>query len=105
MVFVGYGINDNILRVREKVDLMVFHSGCKHFHQSLLEIRGQWLRVLLSLSILWGRRERERLKQCESTQESLAHWFLDTTLMAWMAEVGKILLMHTVGMAATKIGR
>ena len=80
MVFVGYGINDNILRVREKVDLMVFHSGCKHFHQSLLEIRGQWLWALLSLSILWGR--KEILKQCESTQDSLAHWSLDTTWMA-----------------------
>ena len=60
---------------------------------------------VISVYTLRKKRERERLKQCESTQESLAHWFLDTTLMAWMAEVGKILLMHTVGMAATKIGR
>ena len=33
-------------------------------------IRNQWLRALLSLSLLWGR--RERLKQYQSSQESLA---------------------------------
>ena len=36
MVLVGYGRNDNRLRVSEKVDWMVFHSGRKHVHQRLL---------------------------------------------------------------------
>ena len=36
-VLVGYGSNDNRLRVWKKaVDCMVFHSDCKHLHQRLL---------------------------------------------------------------------
>ena len=38
MVLVGYGINDNRLRVKENMDWMVFHSDCKHLHQRLLAI-------------------------------------------------------------------
>ena len=30
MVLVGYGINENRWRVRQKVDRMAFHSDCKH---------------------------------------------------------------------------
>ena len=36
MVLVGYGSNDNKLRLWKKVDWMVFHSVCKHLHQRLL---------------------------------------------------------------------
>ena len=39
-------------------------------------IRNQWLWALLFLSILWGK--KERLKQCQSSQDSLAQWSLDT---------------------------
>ena len=41
MVLVGYVINDNRLRVREKKDWMVFHSDCKYLRQRLLAIRNQ----------------------------------------------------------------
>ena len=37
MVLVGYGINDNRLRVKENMD-WIFHSDCKHLHQRLLAI-------------------------------------------------------------------
>ena len=33
MVLVGYGSNDNMLRVCKKVDSLFSHSDCKHFHQ------------------------------------------------------------------------
>ena len=36
-----------------------------------------WLRALLSLSMLWGR--RKRLKKCQFSQDSLAPWSLDAT--------------------------
>ena len=36
MVLVGYGSNDNRLRVWEKVDWMVYHSDCRYLHQGLL---------------------------------------------------------------------
>ena len=36
MVLVGYGSNDNRLRLWEKVDWMFYHSHCKHLHQRLL---------------------------------------------------------------------
>ena len=35
-VLVGYGSNNNSLRVWEKFDWMVCHSDCKHLHQGLL---------------------------------------------------------------------
>ena len=41
MVLVGYGINDNRLRIREKVDIMNFYSDCKDLHQRLLAITYQ----------------------------------------------------------------
>ena len=36
MVLVGWGSNDNRLRVGEKLDWIICHSDCKHLHQSLL---------------------------------------------------------------------
>ena len=33
MVLVGYGSNDNMLRVCKKVDSLFSHSDCKHLHQ------------------------------------------------------------------------
>ena len=42
-------------------------------------IRNQWLRALLSLSLLWGR--RERLKQYQSSKDFLAPWSLGA---AWI---------------------
>ena len=33
MVLVGYGSNDNRLRVWEKVDWIICHSDCKHLYQ------------------------------------------------------------------------
>ena len=41
MVLVGYGINDNRLRIKKMVDFMVFYCDCKHCHQRLLAIRCQ----------------------------------------------------------------
>ena len=34
MALLGYGINHNRLRVREKMDWMVFHSDWKHLYQN-----------------------------------------------------------------------
>ena len=36
MESVGYGINDNKLRVSEKVDWVAFHSNRKHLRQRVL---------------------------------------------------------------------
>ena len=33
MVLVGYGSNDNKIRVGEKVNWIICHSDCKHLHQ------------------------------------------------------------------------
>ena len=41
MVLVGYGINDNRLKVRENVNWMVFHSDCRYHCHRLLTIRNQ----------------------------------------------------------------
>ena len=38
IILVGYEINDNKLRVRDREDWMVFHSDWKHLHQRLLAI-------------------------------------------------------------------
>ena len=35
-VFVGYGSNNNRLRVYEKVDWLVYHSDLKHLPQRVL---------------------------------------------------------------------
>ena len=42
MVEVGYGSNDNRLRVWEKVDWMVFHSDSKYLHQRQLPVIHQF---------------------------------------------------------------
>ena len=47
MVLVKYEINENRLKVRVKVDWMVFHFDCKYTHQRLLATRNQWLWALL----------------------------------------------------------
>ena len=36
MVLIEYGSNNNRLRVREKVDWMVYYFHCKHLHQRIL---------------------------------------------------------------------
>ena len=36
MVLLGYGSNDNKLRVRDKVDWIFSHFNYKHLHQRLL---------------------------------------------------------------------
>ena len=41
MVLVGYGINDNRLRIKKMVDFMVFYPDYKHLHQRLLAIMYQ----------------------------------------------------------------
>ena len=41
MVLVGYGTNDNRLRVKENVDWMGFHSDCNHLQERLLAISNQ----------------------------------------------------------------
>ena len=45
---------------------------------------------LSSLSIPWI---RERLKQCQSSKDSLTTWFLDAVLIGKKVEVGKIVLV------------
>ena len=88
IVFVGYGSNNNRLRVYEKVDWLFCHSNLKHLPQRVHTncntpifwdwvLRNQQLLALLSLSIL--RRSRKKLKQCQFLQGFLAHWFLDET--------------------------
>ena len=42
MVLIGYGSDDNRLRVLDKVDWMVSHSNCKHLHQRLLPTMHQF---------------------------------------------------------------
>ena len=41
MVLGGYGINDNRLRIREKVDVINIYSDCKDLYQRILAIRYQ----------------------------------------------------------------
>ena len=41
MVLIGHGINDNRLRVREKMEFMAFHFDSKHLHQRMLAIRNE----------------------------------------------------------------
>ena len=36
MVLIGYGSNENRLRVWDKVDWVVSHLNCKNFYQRLL---------------------------------------------------------------------
>ena len=79
MVLVGYGINDNSLRVREKVEWIFFDIDCDPVHQRLLES----VTVEPCYPCLYFE-EKEKVKtvsvktvQCQSSQESLAHWSLD----------------------------
>ena len=41
IVLVRHGINGNRLRVREKMNLIVFHSDSNHLYQRLLAISNQ----------------------------------------------------------------
>ena len=47
-------------------------------------VRNQWLLALLLLSILWGR--REKLKQCQTSQDSLVLWRSLNWLNGWGRE-------------------
>ena len=49
-------------------------GGYLQYTNGAWRIRNQWLWTLISLSILWGR--RERLKQCHSSQDSISLWSL-----------------------------
>ena len=41
MILIGYEVNENRLKVRDKEDWMVFLSDWKHLHQRLLAIGNQ----------------------------------------------------------------
>ena len=41
MILIGYEVNENRLKIRDKEDWMVFHSDWKHLHQRLLAIGNQ----------------------------------------------------------------
>ena len=76
MVLELYGSNDNRLRVWEKVDLMVCHSDCKHLHQGLLPAihqlsESEWYENS-DCEPCYHCQYWERLKQCHSSQESIA---------------------------------
>ena len=94
------------MRIRQKVDLMVFHSACKaslseaaRDEESMIVIPGS----LLFLSILWVKRGRS--KKCQSSknsQNSLAYWSLEAAWIGWMTEVVKILMIGIAGMDVRK---
>ena len=66
-------------------------------------IRSQWLWVLLSLPIIWGR--KERLKQCQSLQDSLAPWSLDAVELAKWLRQQKYFWWRLLGLLHTKMRR
>ena len=43
MVFIGYGTNDNRLRVRKKVEWLACHSDLKHLHRRLVPVMVNFL--------------------------------------------------------------
>ena len=63
-------------------------------------IRNQWLWALLFPPMLCL--GRERLKQCKSTQDSLAQWAFDGAWIGWLDEVGEVFLVEIVGLAVWK---
>ena len=83
MVLVGYKSDDDGLRVWEKLYGLPFElqisppetTTCNTPIFGVWGIRNQWLWVLRSMFILWGR--RERLKQCRSAQDFIAPSSLD----------------------------
>ena len=65
--------------------LQVSSSGTTTYNTQIFwawAIRNQWLWAVLSLSIVWER--RERLKQCQSPQDSLAPCSLSAAWLNWL---------------------
>ena len=99
VLLVGYGSNGNRLRVWEKVDWMIYVS-CNTPIFWIWAIKNQWLRVLFSLPILWGR--RERLDQCQSSQGCRALWSPGAVWIGEIPEVGETCLVLIVGTIVCK---
>ena len=84
MVLVGYGINDNKLRVREKVEWMVVHSDYKSSSsETTSDKESVIVRSVISVYFLRKKRKIKTVSvktvQCQSSKYSLAHWYLGVT--------------------------
>ena len=84
MVLVGYGINDNKLRVRGKVEWMVVHSDYKSSSSETTSDKESV--IVRSVIPVYFLRKKRKIKtvsvktvQCQSSQYSLAHWYLGVT--------------------------
>ena len=84
MVLVGYGINDNKLRVRGKVEWMVVHSDYKSSSSETTSDKESV--IVRSVIPVYFLRKKRKIKtvsvktvQCQSSQYSLAHWYLGAT--------------------------
>ena len=88
MVLVRYGSNDNSLKVWKKVDLIVFHSDCKHLHrrlQTAILITGNFLSLSDKESVIVKavipvntlRNKTETKAVLNLTKPYLSHWSFD----------------------------
>ena len=86
MVLVGHKNDNNRLKVRKKMDWMVWHSGCKYLPQRLLAIRKSVIvSPVFPFYTLRKKRETETVSvkiASHSSQDSLLHWSIDAALIS-----------------------
>ena len=106
MVLVGYEINDNKLRVLEKVDWMDFHSNRKQLRQRVLPAVHQFLSLRNKKSVIVNpvipvytlrkKREIKAMSVLSRLPFSLASWRSLSWLNDWNREIHVINLGMTV---------